>query len=78
MYVHAGFHGLVYDLLRRCVTGELGADETAAFFSELTTSLVRCTHYTCIVHVPGYVRIIGGAGVSPSSHTTGTNFFMYL
>ena len=36
----AGFHGLVYDLLRRCVCGELGADETAAFFTDLTSSLV--------------------------------------
>ena len=35
-----GFHGLAYDLLRRCVLGELGADETAAFFTDLTSSLV--------------------------------------
>lgn len=37
--VTTGFHGLVYDLLRRCVCGELGADETAAFFTDLTSSL---------------------------------------
>lgn len=39
-----GFHGLLCDLLRRCVAGELGADETAAFFTDLTSHLVREGH----------------------------------
>ena len=30
----------MYDLLRRCVAGELEAEETAAFFTDLTTNLV--------------------------------------
>lgn len=40
-----GFHGLLCDLLRRCVAGELGADETAAFFTDLTSHLVHRGHF---------------------------------
>ena len=38
--VCADFHELMYDLLRRCVAGELEVEETAAFFTDLTTNLV--------------------------------------
>ena len=37
----------MYDLLRRCVAGELEAEETAAFFTDLATNLVSgalCAH----------------------------------
>lgn len=44
VYLGVGFHGLLCDLLRRCVAGELGADETAAFFTDLTSHLVRRGH----------------------------------
>ena len=40
-----GFHGLVYDLLRRSVVGELEAEETAAFFTDLASNLVRTLVY---------------------------------
>ena len=37
----ADFHNLLYDLLRRCVCGELGADEAAAFLKDIAAKLVR-------------------------------------
>ena len=38
--VCADFHELVYDLLKKCVAGDLGVDDAAAFFTDLTSNLV--------------------------------------
>ena len=44
------FHELAYDLLKRCVAGELRADDAAAFFTDLNTNLVS-RHDRCCVGV---------------------------
>lgn len=42
VHLRTEFQQLLYDLVRHVVTGELAVEDALSFFTELTSSLVRC------------------------------------